>query len=92
MRAAMYDTYRLPQGKVVADLDGADGNILIQLHRGTPRRLSGTSLRDRVLGVVLEPLSWNVTRLGQPLTEWECPRSSQSCLTSPSPGGDGPLG
>lgn len=36
MRAAMYDTYRLPQGKVVADLDGADGNILIQLHRGTP--------------------------------------------------------
>ncbi len=38
MGAAMLDTYRLPDGKIVTDPGGADGNVLMQLPANEPDR------------------------------------------------------
>jgi alpha-N-arabinofuranosidase len=48
----------------VADADPEARNTLDDPERVVPHEVTGTTLQDGTLGATLEPLSWNVIRLG----------------------------
>jgi alpha-N-arabinofuranosidase len=55
---------RIVEHSVLADADPDARNTLTEPERVAPHAGAGASLRDGVLSAVLEPLSWNVIRLG----------------------------
>lgn len=58
------DLTRVVEHSVLADADPDARNTLAEPERVAPHAGEGASLRDGVLSAVLEPLSWNVIRLG----------------------------
>jgi alpha-N-arabinofuranosidase len=55
---------RLVEHSVLADADPEARNTLADPERVTPHPGEGTALADGVLSATLEPMSWNVIRLG----------------------------
>jgi alpha-N-arabinofuranosidase len=55
---------KVVEHSALADADPEARNTLEEPERVSPHEVSGTTLKDSVVGATLEPLSWNVIRLG----------------------------
>ncbi len=55
---------KVVEHSALADADPEARNTLEEPERVSPHEVSGTTLKDSVVSATLEPLSWNVIRLG----------------------------